>query len=32
MEVDDIFAKEHIHRWTKAWNDHEYKRNPLSLL
>jgi ketosteroid isomerase-like protein len=25
MEIDDIFAKEHIHRWTKAWNDHDIK-------
>lgn len=25
MEIDDIFTKEHIHRWTKAWNDHDIK-------
>jgi SnoaL-like domain len=25
MEMDDTFAKEHIHRWTKAWNDHNIK-------
>ena len=25
MELDDTFVKEHIHRWTKAWNDHNIK-------
>ena len=25
MEIDDRSAKEHIHRWTKAWNDHNVK-------
>jgi len=25
MEIDDTFAKEHIHRWTKAWNNHNIK-------
>jgi predicted ester cyclase len=25
MEIDDTFAKEHIHKWTKAWNDHNIK-------
>jgi hypothetical protein len=25
MEIDDRFAKEHIHGWTKAWNDHNIK-------
>jgi hypothetical protein len=25
MEIDDIFAKEHIQRWVKAWNDHNIK-------
>ncbi len=23
--MDDTFAKEHIRRWTKAWNDHNIK-------
>jgi hypothetical protein len=23
--MDYTFAKEHIHRWTKAWNDHNIK-------
>jgi hypothetical protein len=23
--MDDTFVKEHIHRWTKAWNDHNIK-------
>jgi len=23
MIFDDKFAKEHINRWTKAWNDHD---------
>jgi hypothetical protein len=23
MKFDDMFAKEHIDRWTKAWNDHD---------
>jgi hypothetical protein len=22
MEIDDQFAKKHIHKWIKAWNDH----------
>src|SRR6478672_189942 len=22
MEIDDTFTKEHIRRWTKAWNNH----------
>jgi SnoaL-like domain len=26
MELDDTFVKEHIHRWTKAWNDHNIKK------
>jgi hypothetical protein len=26
MHIDDIFAKEHIDRWTKAWNDHNIKQ------
>jgi hypothetical protein len=26
MELDDKFVKEHIHRWTKAWNDHNIKK------
>lgn len=25
MEIDNTFAKEHIHRWTQAWNDHNIK-------
>ena len=25
MEIDDRFAEEHIHKWTKAWNDHNIK-------
>jgi hypothetical protein len=25
MEIDDTFVKEHIHRWTKAWNNHNIK-------
>ncbi|HEY7571627.1 MAG TPA: nuclear transport factor 2 family protein [Nitrososphaeraceae archaeon] len=25
MEIDDRFVQEHIHRWTKAWNDHNIK-------
>ncbi|MDP9290089.1 MAG: hypothetical protein M3P08_18105 [Thermoproteota archaeon] len=25
MEIDNSFAKEHIGRWTKAWNDHSLK-------
>src|ERR687886_75571 len=25
MQIDDTFAKEHIHKWTKAWNDHNIK-------
>ena len=25
MELDDTFVKAHIHRWTKAWNDHNIK-------
>ena len=25
MEMDDTFAKEHIHEWTKAWNEHNIK-------
>jgi hypothetical protein len=25
MEIDDIFAKEHIQIWVKAWNDHTIK-------
>ena len=25
MEIDDTFVKEHIHGWTKAWNDHNIK-------
>lgn len=23
--MDDTFVKEHIRRWTKAWNDHNIK-------
>lgn len=26
MELDDTFVKEHIHRWTNAWNDHNIKK------
>ena len=26
MELDDTFVKAHIHRWTKAWNDHNIKK------
>jgi SnoaL-like domain len=26
MQIDDIFAKEHIHTWTEAWNDHNTKQ------
>ena len=26
MHIDDTFAKEHIDRWTKAWNDHNIKQ------
>jgi SnoaL-like domain len=26
MELDDTFVKEHIHRWTKAWNEHNIKK------
>ena len=26
MELDDKFVKEHIRRWTKAWNDHNIKK------
>lgn len=25
MKIDNSFAKEHINRWTKAWNDHNLK-------
>lgn len=25
MKIDNSFAKEHIDRWTKAWNDHNLK-------
>ena len=25
MQIDDLFAKEHIDKWTKAWNDHNLK-------
>ncbi len=25
MEINNSFAKEHIDRWTKAWNDHNLK-------
>lgn len=25
MEINNSFAKEHINRWTKAWNDHNLK-------
>jgi hypothetical protein len=25
MEIDDGFVKEHVHEWTKAWNDHNIK-------
>jgi ketosteroid isomerase-like protein len=25
MEIDDTFAKDHIDRWIKAWNDHDIK-------
>jgi hypothetical protein len=25
MEIDDTFASEHIHKWIKAWNDHNIK-------
>ena len=25
MEIDDTFAKEHIHKWTKAWNNHNIR-------
>ena len=26
QNIDDTFAKEHIDRWTKAWNDHNIKQ------
>src|SRR5437763_7837529 len=26
MVLDDTFVKEHIHRWTKVWNDHNIKK------
>ena len=26
MHIDDTFAKEHIDRWTKAWNEHNIKQ------
>jgi hypothetical protein len=26
MHIDDTFAKGHIYRWTKAWNDHNIKQ------
>ena len=26
MQIDDTFANEHIHKWTKAWNDHNIKK------
>ncbi|HEY6884142.1 MAG TPA: nuclear transport factor 2 family protein [Nitrososphaeraceae archaeon] len=26
MELDDTFVREHIHRWTNAWNDHNIKK------
>ena len=26
MKMDDTFAKEHINKWTKAWNDHNIKQ------
>ena len=22
MEIDEVFTKEHVDKWTKAWNDH----------
>ena len=25
MQIDDTFASEHIHKWTKAWNEHNIK-------
>jgi len=25
MEIDDRFAKEHIHKWIRAWNDHNLR-------
>jgi SnoaL-like domain len=25
MEIDNSFAKEHVDRWIKAWNDHNLK-------
>jgi hypothetical protein len=25
MEIDELFAREHIEKWTKAWNDHNMK-------
>lgn len=25
MEIDELFAKEHLDKWTKAWNDHNLK-------
>ena len=26
MEIDDRFAKEHIHKWIRAWNDHNLRK------
>jgi hypothetical protein len=25
MKIDELFAKEHLDKWTKAWNDHNLK-------
>jgi hypothetical protein len=25
MKVDELFVKEHLDKWTKAWNDHNLK-------
>ena len=25
MEIDDRFAKEHIRKWIRAWNDHNVR-------
>lgn len=25
MEIDNRFAKEHIYKWTRAWNDHNLR-------
>jgi SnoaL-like protein len=26
MHIDDTFAKDHIHKWTIAWNEHDIKQ------